>query len=157
MFEIREIEPSETYWIRHSVLRPHQSFEECKYETDYENGAFHVGAFYQGTLVSVASFCIEKLPDFPIEEQYRLRAMATLDDYRRLGAGRLVISFAEDLIKQLGINLLWCKGRTSVGEYYKKLGFKVHGEIFDYPPIGPHIIMYKRLDDTELLSANILK
>lgn len=146
MFEIRKIQASETYQIRHRVLRPHQPLKECNYDTDYEDGAFHVGAFYQGTLVSVASFCVENHPDFPIKKQYRLRAMATLEDYRRLGAGRLIVGYGETLIKQLDTHLLWCKGRTSVQEYYEKLGFKVHGAVFDYPPIGPHIIMCKRLD-----------
>ena len=124
----------------------HQSIEDCKYDTDHEENAFHIGVFYQGKLISIASFCTEKYPYLFIEKQYRLRAMATLPEYRNLGAGRLAVSHAEDLIKELGVNLLWCKGRTSVQEYYIRLGFKVHGEIFDYPPIGPHIIMFKKLE-----------
>ncbi|WIV13821.1 GNAT family N-acetyltransferase [Proteiniborus sp. MB09-C3] len=145
MLEIRKVNPEMTYSIRHSVLRPHQTFEDCKYDTDYADNAFHVGAFYQGKLISVASFCVEKYPDFSIEIQYRLRAMATLDSFRYLGAGRSIVNYAEKLLKEQDINFLWCKGRTTVQEYYKKLGFKIHGEVFDYPPIGPHIIMYKKL------------
>lgn len=145
MIEIRKIEPEMTYSIRHSVLRPHQLMDECKYETDHGAGAFHVGAFYQRELISIASFCIEKNSDFSSEIQYRLRGMATLEEFRKLGAGKSLISFAESLIKGQGFDLLWCKGRTSVQEYYSKLGFEVHGEVFDYPPIGPHIIMVKHL------------
>lgn len=145
MFEVRNIDPEMTYSIRHKVLRPYQAIEDCKYDSDNEANAFHVGAFYQGKLISVASFCIENLPDFSVEKQYRLRAMATLEDFRMLGAGRSVVNYAENLIKEKGINLLWCKGRTTVQEYYSKLGFKAHGEVFDYPPIGPHIVMYKIL------------
>ncbi|MED3574869.1 GNAT family N-acetyltransferase [Cytobacillus praedii] len=145
MIEIRKIEPEMTYSIRHSVLRPHQLMDECKYETDHGAGAFHVGAFYQRELISIASFCIEKNSDFSSEMQYRLRGMATLEEFRKLGAGKSLISFAESLIKGQGFDLLWCKGRTSVQEYYSKLGFEVHGEVFDYPPIGPHIIMVKHL------------
>lgn len=145
MLEVKLINPETTYNIRHLVLRPHQMIEECKYDTDYESGAFHIGAYFKGELISVASFCVEKNLDFSIEKQYRLRAMATLPEYRKLGAGRLIVSYAEDLIKKREVNFLWCKGRTSVQEYYSKLGFKVHGEVFDYPPIGLHIIMYKKL------------
>ncbi|OIK16179.1 hypothetical protein BIV60_05940 [Bacillus sp. MUM 116] len=43
------------------------------------------------------------------------------------------------------VDLLWCKGRTTVQEYYMKLGFEAHGDVFDYPPIGPHIVMVKKL------------
>jgi GNAT superfamily N-acetyltransferase len=145
MLEVRNIEPEMTYGLRHSVLRPHQTVEDCKYDTDHEDYAFHVGAFYQGRLISIASFCVEKNPDFPIEKQYRLRAMATLEEFRKLGAGRAVVNYAENLIKEQGIDFLWCKGRTTVQEYYNKLGFKTHGEVFDYPPIGPHIVMYKKI------------
>ena len=146
MLDVRIIEPEATYNIRHIVLRPHQTMEECRYHTDHENNSFHIGVFSQGRLISVASFCIENNPDFPIEIQYRLRAMATIPEYRKLGAGKLAVSFGEKIIRDYGINLIWCKGRTSVQEYYNKLGFKVHGKVFDYPPIGPHIIMYKNLD-----------
>ncbi|WP_422484944.1 GNAT family N-acetyltransferase [Gudongella sp. DL1XJH-153] len=146
MIEIRRIEPRMTYSIRHSVLRPHQTLEDCKYDTDFGDNTFHVGAFYQGKLISVASFCMERHPEFPVEKQYRLRAMATLEDFRRLGAGRLVVNYAEDIIKEQGVNFLWCKGRTDVQEYYRKLGFEAYGKVFDYPPIGPHIIMYKNLE-----------
>lgn len=147
MLEVRKIEPEMTYNIRHAVLRPHQILEDCKYDTDYQDNAFHVGAFYEGKLISVAAFCVENHPNFPIEMQYRLRAMATLDEFRKLGAGRAIVKYAEKLIEKKGYNFLWCKGRTSVQEYYIKLGFKAQGEVFDYLPIGPHIIMYKNLSE----------
>ena len=145
MIDVRKIEPEMTYNLRHIILRPHQTIEDCKYDTDHETGAFHVGAFYHGTLISIASFCLERNLDFSCETQYRLRGMATLEEFRKIGAGRTLIAFAENIIKNEGIDLLWCKGRTTVQEYYKKLGFKIHGEVFDYPPIGPHIVMFKKL------------
>jgi GNAT superfamily N-acetyltransferase len=145
MLEVRKIKPEMTYSLRHRVLRPHQTLEDCIYDTDHEAHAFHVGAFYQGKLISIASFCVEKNPDFANEMQYRIRGMATLEEFRNLGAGRAVVNYAENLLKDQGIDFLWCKGRTTVQEYYNKLGFNIHGEVFDYPPIGPHIVMYKKL------------
>lgn len=145
MFEVKLINPEMTYEIRHKILRPMQSIEECKNDTDNEENSFHVGGFYNGQLVSIVSFCTDNHPDFPHKEQYRLRAMATLEDFRRSGAGRAVVNYGEDIIKKRGANFLWCKGRTSVQEYYIKLGFKAYGEVFSYPPIGAHIIMYKEL------------
>lgn len=146
MLEVRTIDVEMTYDIRHKILRPHQSLEDCKYDTDLYDGAFHVGGFYEGKLISIVSFCIENHPDFNFENQYRLRAMATLEDYRKLNAGRKVVAHGEEILKERGVKFLWCKARTGVQEYYSKLGFKPHGEVFDYPPIGPHIIMYKELD-----------
>jgi GNAT superfamily N-acetyltransferase len=145
MLDVRIIEPEMTYSLRHTVLRPNQSIEDSKYDTDHEKDAFHVGAFFQGKLISVASFIRENNPDFDIERQYRLRQMATLEEYRKLGAGRAVVSFAENIIKEHGFDFLWCKGRTTVQKYYEKLGFEPHGNVFDYPPIGLHIVMCKKL------------
>jgi len=146
MLQIKLIQPEMTYNIRHRVLRPNQSIEDSKYESDHEEGSFHVGAFMDDKLVSVVSFCLEKYPDFPEEVQYRLRAMATLEEYRKIGAGRLAVGFAEQILRDKGADLLWCKGRTSVQKYYENLGFRAYGEVFDYPPIGTHIIMYKVFD-----------
>jgi GNAT superfamily N-acetyltransferase len=145
MIEVKQIRTEMTYDLRHKILRPHQGMEDCKYDTDDRIGSFHVGAFYQGQLISIASFCVENNPDFPMGKQYRLRAMATLEDYRRVGAGREVVRYAEDILKGNGIEFLWCKGRTTVQAYYQRLGFQAYGEVFDYPPIGPHIVMYKTL------------
>ena len=145
MLQVKEIEAEQTYPMRHSVLRPHQKFEDCIYDTDNDEGSFHVGAYYEEKLITVASLYIENNPDLSEESQYRLRAMATLPNYRKLGAGRAVITFAENKLKEKDVDLLWCKGRTSVEEYYRKLGFAAHGDVFDYPPIGPHIVMVKLL------------
>ena len=145
MVEIRKIEPELTYNIRHTVLRPHQTIEDCKYDSDHEDYTFHIGGFYQGKLISVASFIVDKNPDFSFERQYRLRQMATLKEFRKLGAGRSVVNYAENLIKEQGVDFLWCKGRTTVQGFYSSMGFKEFGEVFEYPPIGPHIVMYKKL------------
>jgi|SRR5690625_2681553 len=145
MLELKKIESEMTYPLRHKILRPHQSFEACIYDTDNTSGSFHIGAFYQKELISVASFCVEKCPGLSKKKQFRLRAMATLIEFRNIGAGRAVVNYAEDILKSRNVELLWCKGRTNVQEYYEKLGFTQYGEVFDYPPIGPHILMYKNL------------
>lgn len=144
--EVKEVSPETTYELRHTILRPHQPFEACIYDTDHDVTTFHVGAFHEGTLISVASFYEELNPKFTRKKQYRLRAMATLPTHRKLGAGRAVIHYAEKRIREKDIELLWCMGRTSVQGYYERLGFQPHGNVFDYPPIGPHIVMVKDLD-----------
>lgn len=145
MFEVREINPEMTYNLRHTILRPHQTIEDCKSVTDYEDHAFHVGVFYQSKLISVGSFIADNNLDFPIKKQYRLRQMATHEEFQKLGAGRAVVNYAEHVIKAKGVDFLWCKGRTTVQEYYRNLGFQEHGDVFDYPPIGLHIVMVKKL------------
>lgn len=143
MLEVKLIKAEKTYSLRHSILRPHMELKDCMYDTDNSEGSFHVGAFVKGQLVSIASFNVEKHPAFPAEKQYRLRGMATLEEFRNLGAGRKLVSFAQKLMLSEKVELLWCNARTTVQEYYYKIGFQAHGDVFDYPSIGPHIVMYK--------------
>lgn len=146
MYKVMKIEPEMTYNLRHSILRPHQPMEACMYDTDYQEGGFHVGSFYESKLISIASFCPTLNPEFSSIKQYRLRAMATLPEFRNQGAGRSIVNYAESNLKGKGSELLWCMGRTSVQGYYERLGFNPHGDVFDYPPIGPHIVMIKKLN-----------
>ena len=134
-----------TYGLRHRILRPHQTIEDCKYDHDDDPNTIHAGAFYEGKLVSVASFLMENHPDFSEDVQYRLRGMATVEELRNQGLGRAVVSFGVTAVKERGANFIWCKARTLVQAYYMKLGFHPYGEVFDYPPIGLHIVMYRRL------------
>ena len=145
MLEVRKIEPEMTYNLRHTILRPNQPIEDSMYDTDHDENGFHVGAFYEGKLVSVASFIADNHPDFAIENQYRLRQMATHEEYRKLGAGRAIVKYAENLLKEQGVFFVWCKGKTNVQDYYSRLGFNSHGDAYDYPPIGLHIVMFKKL------------
>lgn len=145
MIKVKEINAEMTYELRHQILRPHQPVSACQYDTDHHPGTFHVGAFSEDKLISIASFNVERNDALPFEKHYRLRAMATLDDYRMLGAGRRIVSFAEDNMKGRRYQLLWCNGRTTVQAYYEKLGFRAYGSVFDYPPIGPHIVLAKEL------------
>ncbi len=142
---VKTIEAQMTYAIRHSVLRPHQRLDDCKYDTDEKEHSFHIGAFDKGKLVTIASFCIEQYDGFDYSNQYRLRAMATISDYRNRGIGRQVVAFGEDILRKRHVPIIWCKARTSALNYYKKLGFTTYGTSFDYPGIGEHIIMYKEL------------
>lgn len=146
MLEVKMIKPEDTYHLRHTILRPNQPFEASKYDTDYADDTFHVGAFYQDNLITIASFYKENHPEILEDTQYRLRAMATDEAFRKLGAGRQVIRFAEEILHHRHHTILWCNGRTSVQGYYEKLGFQPHGDVFDLAPLGEHIVMVKHLE-----------
>ncbi|WP_338787364.1 GNAT family N-acetyltransferase [Metabacillus sp. FJAT-53654] len=145
MLVIRQINPEDTYLIRHKVLRPNQSIEACKFENDHQIDSFHLGAFFRETLISIASFHKEKHPCFDEELQYRLRGMATLQDHRKLKAGSSILLHGEELLKEKNVELWWCNARISVSDYYKKLGLHEFGEVFTIEPIGPHKLMYKNI------------
>ncbi len=145
MFEARFIDKEMTYDMRSQILRANQPYEAAKYDTDDLAGSFHVGVFSGEKLVCIVSFCVEEFEAFKPKYQYRLRAMATLEDYRHKGAGSLAVEFAERELKNRGVEVLWCKARHKAMGYYEKLGFDTYGDVFDYYPIGEHIIMNKWL------------
>ncbi|MBM7691069.1 putative GNAT family N-acyltransferase [Peribacillus deserti] len=143
--EVLRIEAKDTYIIRHNVLRPNQTIDDCKFLNDEENNTFHLGGFIQGELISIASFYKEKNSGFDDEHQYRLRGMATLPHYRSRKAGSILIKEAELLLQSRKASVWWCNARTSASGYYQKLGLRVHGAIFEIDGIGPHVMMYKNL------------
>jgi ribosomal protein S18 acetylase RimI-like enzyme len=144
--DIKLISPADTYSLRHKVLRPHQTINDCMYPTDNDENAFHLGAYVNGELISVASYYNELDPAFKANNAYRLRGMATLPEYRGKGAGSALVADAIKIIKERNGDLLWCNARTSAADYYQKLGFDQQGEIFDLPPIGPHKLMFVKVD-----------
>ncbi|EJR46630.1 hypothetical protein IIM_04768 [Bacillus cereus VD107] len=145
MITVKHIDASETYLLRQTILRPNQSLEDCKYDSDYETDSFHLGAFLQDKLISIASFSKEIHPDLQTGIHYRLRGMATLPNFRNQRAGGSLILKAEQILQKCAANILWCNARITVADYYKRLGFHEHGEIFEIDPIGLHKVMYKEI------------
>ncbi|AXP47796.1 GNAT family N-acetyltransferase [Bacillus subtilis subsp. subtilis] len=146
MLEVKTISAEDTYEIRHRILRPHQSIEQCKYEEDHAKGSFHLGAFFEGKLISIASFSPQNQPLIKESPAYRLRGMATLEGYRDQKGGSTLIKHAEEKLAENGVQAVWCNARSHVKGYYSKLGWEVLGEPFEIPGIGTHIIMYKKLE-----------
>jgi len=71
--------------------------------------------------------------------------MATLPNFRNKRAGSSLIQKAEQILKERKANILWCNGRITVTDYYKRLDFQEHGEIFEIEPIGLHKVLYKKI------------
>ena len=53
--EIKSISSSETYPIRHEVLRVGRPIESCKFDGDEQTETIHYGAFENNKLVGVIS------------------------------------------------------------------------------------------------------
>lgn len=143
--DIRTISPREAIPIRHQVLRPHQSVGECSFPNDEEETTFHVGAFVDNQLVTIATITKEtetRFSAFPLEPQYRLRGMATLPKFQGMGLGRAVINNSLARVWEVDGKLLWCNARMIAVDFYTKLGFATVGTEFTIPGIGPHLVMF---------------
>jgi len=144
MLVVKQIQAEDCRVLRHLVLWPHLSSpDECTIDIDDSEGAFHLGVFSGDKLVGIASFFVQKNPQFSEEKQYRLRAMATHPDYRRVGIAKAIMEFAFKKLKSEGQTLLWCDARIVAIDFYKSLGMSVLGNQFEIPMIGYHFLMYK--------------
>jgi len=148
IFEVKIITPEETKSLRHKVLWPHIKLQEdCNIDIDYRPDGFHIGAFDGTRIISVASFFemnSEKLNGINdnLEKQYRLRAMATDPEYRKLGVGKMVIFEAVNILRDKKVNVLWCNARKVALGFYDNLDFQVVDAWYEVPNIGLHKFMY---------------
>lgn len=145
MIDIKPISAQETYEIRKEILRRNINLTE-KIDDDFSETSFHLGAYVNNKLVSVATFMQHNNENFT-GKQYRLRGMATLDAYQKKGLGKMLIFEGVKKLKKIGVETLWCNARTSALQFYQKLGFKTIGTEFDIHLIGPHYVMFLRLED----------
>ncbi|NLY45448.1 MAG: GNAT family N-acetyltransferase [Tissierella sp.] len=74
----------------------------------------------------------------------RIKSVAILEDYRKLGLGKHLMDFIEDIARQRGYTKSNLMGRVSVEGFYHKLGYKTLSAPFDYQTI-PHVEMTKDL------------
>ncbi len=146
LVEVKQINSKDTYQIRQMVLRPKGSIKDCHFLGDNDELTFHLGAFIEKKLVSIASFYFEKTDLLPAHEnQFRLRGMATVEEYRGHGFSSKLLQTAFKNIKQNSCTVLWCNARVSARGFYEKVGFNTIGEVFEIPEIGPHIVMFKEI------------
>lgn len=143
--DVREIASRETWPLRWKILRPHlQAASECAFPGDDDADSFHLGAFIDGRLASIATFKRETSEKFPAAvKPYRLRGMATEPADHRKGLGRALILEAEKRLRAEGSNFLWFNAREIAFPFYESLGYKYASEMFDIPHAGPHRTMFK--------------
>ncbi|MXV52765.1 GNAT family N-acetyltransferase [Pedobacter sp. HMF7647] len=156
---IKFISGEDTLHIRNQVLRNNLlTPQECIFSGDDEAGSFHLGYFDDEKLVCIATFhkqnIVERPELFPQvsshlnndnKNVYRLRGMATLPEYRGKGIGNQLVNFAIVYLRGQKVNDLWCDARKVAYRFYKSLGFEFISEEFEIPNIGPHKVMYLKI------------
>jgi GNAT superfamily N-acetyltransferase len=143
--KVLRIQAQDTLSIRQKLLVPNHDLQLAKFEGDEdEDISFHLGAFEDSKLVSVASFFYDRNPLFQDLHQYQLRGMATIKEFQGKGLSQELLNVAFPIIKQNFCTLLWCNARISARGFYEKVGFKaLNGETFNITYIGDHVLMYK--------------
>ena len=129
--------------LRNLVLRPNLTIETTYYDLDNDIETFHLASIMDNTIISIGTFYPENDVELQTKNGYRLRGMATHPKFRRKSAATKLMKESFVLLKEKKCDVLWCNARLVAVEFYKSLGFKITGKIFDIPSIGPHYKMYK--------------
>lgn len=143
---VKFIQPDAVLPLRNQVLRAGWDYtdQQCQFPTDQLDGSFHLGYFAGEELACVASFHPEQYEGFN-GTGYQLRGMATLPQYQGKGYGNQLVNFAIVYLRGQKANYVWCNARKVAVKFYMNLGFEIISKEFDIPRIGPHYVMYLKI------------
>ena len=143
--EIKKVAAEDVRPLRHIELRKGQDFSTTSYLKDYEAGTFHMACIVGDKTVTCATFYPEKSIIIKSDNAYRLRGMATDFNFQRKGYASDLMEESFKELKNRDCGMVWCNARLVAVDFYKSIGFKIIGELFDIEGIGPHYYMYKEI------------
>lgn len=121
IMEIKTIEASQTWEIRHKVMWPDQPIEFVQLEED--NLGLHFGVFDQKKLVSIVS-C------FIVDQEMQFRKLATLEEFQGKGIASELLNYIFKIASEQDLTRIWCNARTNKKSFYEKFGMKDTNKIF---------------------------
>jgi GNAT superfamily N-acetyltransferase len=170
---VEQVSLAETLDLRWRVLRPHQRLDEVTLQGDEDpDTAFYVARDAASRKVLATASVQREAPPWtphvrhgrdhagpasPLEvpavarlaagseaaTTWRLRAMATADDFRGQGLGRLVLDAIVNHVAAVGGGLLWCGARIRAVPFYERAGFSRLGDVYEEPDVGTHVLMWR--------------
>lgn len=120
MLEIKKIEASETWPLRHKVMWPSKPLEFVVLPND--DLGIHYGLFEKDILVSVISLFVDG-------QEAQFRKFATDDYFQGRGYGSKLLTHLIEEAKKLKIKHLKCSARMTAIEFYERFGMKVTSDI----------------------------
>ena len=144
--ELTEVPAQAVRELRREVLRPGQSASELNYTGDEDPSSLHLAALRGGRIVAVASIMRQGMPGQEAAGDWRLRGMASTPQMRGRGIGSALLAGCLQHAREHGARRVWCNARVGARSFYERAGLSVHGEPFDVPPIGMHLLMSVELE-----------
>ncbi len=142
---IKFISAEDTLQLRNTVLREGKlTPNEMRYPTDNAPGSFHLGYYIKGELVSIVSFHLQAYKQFK-GDGYQMRGVGTAEKYRGQGIGTRLLNFAIVHLLDQKANYIWCNGRKNALKFYQDAGFEIVSPEFELPPVGPHHVLYLKI------------
>jgi GNAT superfamily N-acetyltransferase len=136
---VRQISVADARVLRDRVLHANMPEGRSVYPGDDAPDTLHVGAFVDGLMTGVATVCRDSMRGGSIACEWRLRGMATLEEYRGRGFGRRLAEHCAAHVTCHRGFLIWCSARMAAVPFYLSLGFEAHGEKFHLPEYSSEV------------------
>jgi GNAT superfamily N-acetyltransferase len=124
--------------MRNDILRKPLGLSFSPEELEKEKDEVLIGAFEEDKMLGCCMLVKETYTNV------RLRQMAVLNNLQGKGIGRALMTFAENIARDLGYRTLTMHARKTAVGFYEKLGYKIKGDEFVEVTI-PHYVMEKQL------------
>ncbi len=124
--------------LRHNILRKPLGLNFSDEELAKEKDEVLIAAFEDDIMLGC---CMLVRQD---EKVVRLRQMAVLNNLQGKGVGRALMTFAENISRDLGYKKIMMHARKNVVGYYEKFGYNVCSDEFEEITV-PHFEMEKPL------------
>lgn len=133
--------------LRRTVLRPALCPGEPLPGDDIPDGAHLAATADDGTVLSTCFVYPDPCPWLPQRaDAWHLRQMATVEGMRGQGIGGQLLDAAVRYTAEHGARLIWCNAREAAAGFYRRRGFRPHGEVFLDEQLGiPHLRMWREL------------
>jgi predicted GNAT family N-acyltransferase len=124
--------------LRYNILRKPLGLGFDPKELEQEKNEVLIGAFEDDQMLGCCMLVKQE------DKMMRLRQMAVLNNLQGKGVGRALMTFAENISRDLGYKKIMMHARKTAVGFYEKLGYKVTSDEFDEVTI-PHYTMEKDL------------
>lgn len=132
---IEQVQASDCYFLRESILRPGQPKENWTFAADHDPRTTHLAIKQNEEIIGIVSLLPEK-NEAVSQHPWRLRGMAVKYELRGRGVGKLLLVALLAKVNE-GV---WCTARKNVQDFYLKNGFEIFGDEFVMNDM-PHVTM----------------
>ncbi|QYG91247.1 GNAT family N-acetyltransferase [Iamia sp. SCSIO 61187] len=137
---VERVDPVVTRPLRNAVLRPGMDVDAVHWpDIESPDAVTYAVVGDDGAPLTTVTVIPAPCPWRPDDRPaWQLRGMATADEARGRGVGRLALDAAVDHVRATGAALLWCNARDVALSFYARAGFVVEGEGFVNATGIPH-------------------
>jgi GNAT superfamily N-acetyltransferase len=148
-YTVCRVAVARTLPLRRAVLRPHLPAADPYLPPDAtaSSTVAYAALDRHGEVIGAAVLTPDEPPfGSTAGRAWRLRGMAVAPQQRNRGIGGALLAAHIAHVAGLGGGILWCNARIAARGLYERGGMSAWGEVFEEPLIGPHIVMWRRVN-----------